>query len=455
MATKTGRAGETGREGHGGVMGFGRLATGLAVLAFTLSACGEREIILEGERLDVTGAPVSETAAEVTQAAFRAPRTVTNADWTHRGGSPAHSYQSPALGAATTLVWSASVGEGDTRGHRITAEPVIAGGRVYTLDSRARVSAFTTAGAPVWSADLTPPGDREDDASGGGLAIAGNTLFVTLGFGRVVALDAASGAERWTQETEAAVTGAPTVLGGRVYVSARDGIGYALDTSTGRILWNVRARSSLTGFIGSLSPAATGQAVVFPFASGELVAAAPDTGGVLWTGYVLGPRTGRVFAGIGGVSSDPVISGNRVYAGTAAGQTVALEFGTGREIWRSGLGAVGPVTEAGGSVFFVTAGNDLVRLDASTGRTIWVEALPLFLNERSRRRKDVFAHFGPLLAGGRLILASDDGRLRSFDPESGALLGAVELPRGAATPPVAAGGTLYLVTEAGQLLAYR
>ena len=434
---------------------FGKILAGMAVAASALVACGEQELILEGERLDITGAALGTGDGTVTQAAFRAPQQVSNADWTHRGGSPAHSYQSPALGGAATLVWSATVGEGDSRGHRITAEPVVSGGRVFTLDSRSQVSAFTTGGQPIWARDLTPPGDRNDDASGGGLAVAGDSLYVTLGFGRLAALDAATGAPRWTQDLEAVVTGTPTVLDGRVYVSARDGAGYALDAGTGRILWDVRARSAVTGLIGSLSPAATRQAVVFPFASGELIATAPDTGAPLWTGYVLGPRTGRVFAGIGGVSGDPVVSGNNVYAGTVAGQTVALEFGTGRELWRSDLGAVGPVTEAGGSVFFVTGGNELVRLDAATGRTIWVETLPLFLNERSRRRKDIFAHFGPLLAGGRLIVASDDGQMRSFDPETGALLGTVALPRGAATAPVVAGGTLYLVTEAGQLLAYR
>ena len=54
-----------------------------------------------------------------------------------------------------------------------------AGGRVYAMDSRSFVSAFTTAGRAVWTRDLTPASDNSDDASGGGLAVSGGTLFAT------------------------------------------------------------------------------------------------------------------------------------------------------------------------------------------------------------------------------------------------------------------------------------
>ena len=54
-----------------------------------------------------------------------------------------------------------------------------------------------------------------------------------------------------------------------------------------------------------------------------------------------------------------------------------------------------------------------------------------------------------------MIVASNDGMLRSFDPVNGALAGSVEIPGGATTAPVVAGGTLYLVSRKGQLHAFR
>ncbi|MEO0380029.1 MAG: PQQ-binding-like beta-propeller repeat protein, partial [Pseudomonadota bacterium] len=81
--------------------------------------------------------------------------------------------------------------------------------------------------------------------------------------------------------------------------------------------------------------------------------------------------------------------------------------------------------------------------------------LPNFVSDRPGRQVEVFAHHGPILAGGRLIVASSDGLLRSFDPASGSLTGTAEIPSGATTAPVVAGQTLYLVTRKGQLVAYR
>jgi outer membrane protein assembly factor BamB len=72
-----------------------------------------------------------------------------------------------------------------------------------------------------------------------------------------------------------------------------------------------------------------------------------------------------------------------------------------------------------------------------------------------RRRDAAFANHGPVLAGGRLIVASSDGFLRSFDPASGDLVSQTEIRGGATTRPVVANGTLYVVSTNGVLHAYR
>ncbi|MGI9390117.1 MAG: PQQ-binding-like beta-propeller repeat protein, partial [Boseongicola sp.] len=175
------------------------LAISLPV-AFTLLACGDQELILEGERFDVREniATDESPGAAVSRAqplALASP--VVNANWSHTNGSPSHSIAHPALDRSLARVWSASIGQGNDRKHRITADPVVVDGRIYTLDSRALVSAFSMAGQILWTRDLTPPPDDTDDASGGGLAAAGGTLFATSGFGTLTALNAVSGDTLW------------------------------------------------------------------------------------------------------------------------------------------------------------------------------------------------------------------------------------------------------------------
>ena len=98
---------------------------------------------------------------------------------------------------------------------------------------------------------------------------------------------------------------------------------------------------------------------------------------------------------------------------------------------------------------------DLVRLDAATGGVIWRVDLPYYTDSRVKKQDRIYSHFGPVLAGGRLFVASSDGVLRAFDPASGRLVGQGDIPGGAASAPVVAGQTLYVVSRAGQLHAFR
>ncbi|WP_226782554.1 PQQ-binding-like beta-propeller repeat protein [Oceaniglobus trochenteri] len=426
---------------------------GLALLA----ACGDPELILTGERLDLRADLDGATPADPVDlsTAISLPAMVANADWTQKAGGATHRIAHPALGNNLTRIWSAPIGEGDNRRHRITADPVVADGRIFTVDSRARVMAHSTAGAALWSVDLTPPSDNPDDASGAGLAVSGNRLFVTTGFGDLVALDVATGARLWTQELDAAPSGAPTVVGDLVYLVTRDALAWAVRTDKGRVEWTLQGTPSPSGVVGGAAPAVNDRVAVFPFAGGELVSALRSGGTRIWGSNVAGTRLGRVYARVSDISGDPVIDGDRVYAGSPSGRTVAIDLTSGETLWSAREGAMSPVVVAGGSVFTVSDRAELVRLDAATGGKVWGSELPFFVKENARKRKAVFGNYGPILAGGQLWVASGDGALRAFSPESGAATGGVDLPGGAATNPVVAGRTLYVVSSNGQLHAFR
>lgn len=431
------------------------LAAGLAV-----SACGNRDVILPGERLDplaVTSpdGPAVEGPAGVssTALALAAPRA--NAEWTHRAGNAAHAPGHVAIGAGTSLLWSAPIGQGDGKRHRITADPIVAGGRIFTMDSRARVSATTASGGTAWSMNLTPAGEPVDSASGGGLAYEGGRIFATTGFGELVALDAASGAVLWRQRVDAAISGGPAVQNGTVYAVARNNVAWAVRASDGRVLWQAAGNPAPTGVMGVASPAVSGNTAVFAFSSGQLLATDAQSGSPLWNAQVAGSRTGRAIAVIRDMTGDPVIVGNTVYGGTSSGRINAFDLNSGLQNWSAREGASGPVVVAGGSVFAVNDEAQLVRLDAATGGVIWRIALPYYVEGRVRKQDRIRAHYGPVLAGGRLFVASSDGLLRVFDPVSGGLVGQGQIPGGAATAPVVAGQTLYIAGSDGQLHAFR
>lgn len=435
-----------------------RLTMALAA-AFALSAC-EREVSLPGERLDplaVTSpdGPAVEGPLPVSSTALSLPAPRLNAEWTHRAGNAAHQPDHVALGAGTSRIWTATIGRGDDRRHRITADPIIAGGRAFTMDSRATVTATALSGGTAWTTDITPYGENPDSASGGGLAFEGGRVFATTGFGELVALDASTGAVLWRQRVDAAIGGGPAVENGVVYVVARNDIGWAVRAADGKVLWQTSGSPSSSGVMGVAAPAVQGGTVVFPFASGQLLAVNAQDGVTLWSAQVAGSRMGRAIAMIRDMTGDPVISGGVVYGGTSSGRIDAVELDTGLQGWSSKEGANSPVVAAGGSVFAVNDQAQLVRLDAATGGVIWRIDLPYYSDAKTKKQDRIHAHYGPILAGGRLFVASSDGVLRVFDPASGGLVGQAPIPGGAAAAPVVAGQTLYVVSRAGQLHAFR
>ncbi|SFR18171.1 PQQ-like beta-propeller repeat protein [Poseidonocella sedimentorum] len=434
-----------------------RLAGALLIAALVAGCGGGRDVILTGPRepLRAEGDRFTETAPVNRAAPIALGAPALNPSWTHLGGSPAHRIDHPSLAAQPALAWSAPIGQGNTRKLRITAEPVIAAGRIFTLDAGAGVQATSTAGAPLWTRDLTPFGDGAGEASGGGLAYGAETLFVTSGFGMLTALDPATGAPRWTQKLGAASTGAPTVSGELVYVVGSDNRAWAVEAETGRVAWSVGAAPSQAGIAGGPAPAVSGDLAVLPFRDGELVAVFRQGGLQRWQSAVRGARRGYASGRISDLTGDPVISGGRVYAANFSGRLAAMDLTSGERLWTANEGALGPALPAGDSLFVISDQNELLRLGASDGARIWGAQLPFFTSDRERRQAEVFAHFGPRLAGGRLVVASSDGVLRFFDPVSGAPLGTLPVAGGAASAPVIAGGVLYVVSQNGQLHAFR
>jgi len=135
-----------------------------------------------------------------------------------------------------------------------------------------------------------------DDATH--VAMAGDTVF----FGSSVdngihAVDARTGAKRWTFFTEGPVRLAPTVAEGRVYAGSDDGLVYCLDAKDGRLVWSARPGAGATRILGagrlsSLWPVRTGILVdggvaycgagIFPTRETTVAAFDAATGKALW-----------------------------------------------------------------------------------------------------------------------------------------------------------------------------
>lgn len=447
----------TERIGYKGIFIF----TCAAVLALT--ACAKKEKPLPGLRLDIRAPRAAdgdekptiltkETQTKTTQ--LRVPATRTYSEWTHKNGSPAHRVSNPALRLPMVRAWAQNIGSGNAKRNRLTSEPIIAAERIFTLDSNAQLRAFSRGGASLWTVDLTPPWDKKGATSGGGVAFGNGVVAVTTGYGEVLAVDPATGAIRWRHRTNAAISAAPLVLDGAIIAVSLNNIAVALELENGRVRWQIQSGGSITALAGSGAPAGVGNFVILPFPSGELVGANTKTGARTWSAAVSGGRKGIARGFVGAISGDPVIEGDTIYAANQVGRLISVNRKTGERNWTSNNGAYGPVWVTGDSVFMVTDNFELKRLSAASGLEMWAVTLPGYVKP-GKRKKDAFVHYGPVLAGNRLIVASSDGEIRSFNPNTGAELDSVKIQGGAASQPAIVGGTFYILSGNGQLQAFR
>src|SRR5690606_37467113 len=63
------------------------------------------------------------------------PKPWHNSDWPQAGGYPSHAMQHLALGDNLGQAWRAGIGADADEAQKIMTQPVVAGGRVFTMDS--------------------------------------------------------------------------------------------------------------------------------------------------------------------------------------------------------------------------------------------------------------------------------------------------------------------------------
>jgi len=434
--------------------------TALFVVSAMLASCTQREVILPGKRDSLWSvvsyaAPQESASSQSKAVGFTAPKAVRNADWTQSAGTQLTRTSHAALAANPSVVWVADIGAGDDKRKRIVADPIFAENRVFVMDADMQVSALSDQGTILWQRNLTPASETVGDVIGGGLAYGQGRVYVTTGYGVLHALDPETGNVIWTQQLLGAGNTAPTYHAGLVYLVSNDATAWAVEADTGRVRWQIDGQSDVNNLSGALAPSVTDKFALFSYGSGEIQAAFRKGGLVYWTTILSGARDGRAVGVVDDIATPPFVAGSRVYVANGSGATAAIDLDNGERIWTAPHGATGPTWAVGNSVFFVTDLNQLVRLQTSDGSIIWTQQLAGFIKEKPSKSAQTYAHHGPILAGGQLVLASNDGQIRFFDPTSGKLQHSIAIPQGATTQPIVANATLYVVSTDGKLYALR
>jgi outer membrane protein assembly factor BamB len=439
------------------------LAAGVAAVALTgcdamsgiTDIFGKSKVPLPGERVAVFGERSElEPDKEMASVQIVLPAPVVNDSWPQSGGYTNYAMHHLAVSDSPQIIWTADVGAGSSSSRILTTPPIMAEGKVFAKDAQGTVSAFDAdTGKLIWRVTLEPEKARDSDEFGGGIAYYGGKLFVTTGFAHVYSLEAADGKTIWTSTVSAPVRGAPLVFGDRVFAISIDNKIQAMAAVDGSDLWQFTALTEVAGYVGGNSPAGSGDYIVAPFSSGELVGLRLDNGRSVWNEQLVGTRSeARAFGNLADIRGRPVIDRGIVLAMGSGGQLAAVELRSGQRVWERNIGGSQTPWVAGRFLFVVTGGADVAAIGRDDGKIKWVTPLTQYLDDK--RRKPVLWG-GPVLAGDRLLVAGTTGDLLALSPYTGEILGKIDVRDPVRLAPIIANRTIYVLTDSGRLIALR
>lgn len=408
-----------------------------------------------GQRIDVLSNEVDATVDPATRALpFSLPAPVANNAWSESGGNSSNSMGHLALGQALHPAFSVQAGRGSSLTARLAAPPIVANGRVYTIDTLGAVRAFDAGtGAIVWASQT--PDDRGNEAAlyGGGIAYDNGRIFATNGLGYVAALSDQNGGILWKVRPGGPLRGAPTVANGAVYVISQDNQIYSLKEDDGSTNWSQAASLEIAGIFGAASPAVARGTVVAGFSSGELNGYRYENGRQVWQDQLQRTSITTSVSSLSDIDADPVIDNGQVFAIGAGGRMVALDLVSGQRMWELNIAGLATPWVAGDWVFVVTQGDKLMCIYRQNGHIRWINPLPRFQKPKSQRGD--IDYTGPVLAGNRLILAASNGQIIQVDPATGNYMSQFSVGAPVNLPPVVANSTLYIYDDQAKLHAYR
>lgn len=427
-----------------------------------LSACSsgffdsDDETRLEGERISVLELQktLEPDSNALDGASITLPGTWENEYWPQSGGYPNHAMQHLALGESPLgELWSTSIGEGASDEIPLTAQPIVVDGKVFTLDTESRLSAFDAqTGKRLWQKSVRD--QKEDEAViGGGIGFSGNALYVTAGYNELLAASPENGEIYWRKDMPAAVRAAPTIMDGRVFILTMDNRLLAIDAMNGSTLWDYIGLSESAGLVGAASPATNRDIVVPGFSSGEITALRVENGSVTWSDNIASVRSMGGLDSLSDIKALPVIDKGIVFAISFGGRIVAIDERTGTRIWQREIGGAQTPWVAGDYVFVISSDNDLISLNRDTGAIAWIKELPRYIDPEDRDGKIIWS--GPIMAGGRLIVTGTHGHIIEINPQDGEAIKELNLRTSISLPPIVAGNTLYVLDDNGILTAWQ
>ncbi len=336
-------------------------------------------------------------------------------------------------------LWSQNLGGGG-EALRLTLGVAGSGDTVYAAGHDGKVRALDAAnGKQRWQVDT----DLELSAGPG---VGSGLVVVGTSDGDLVALDAANGKERWKTRVTGEILAPPLVEGEQVIVRSVEGRLRSLSASTGKEEWMVEDVVPRLSLRGTATPVAVGSdIVVCGFDTGKIMAVTLAKGEILWQTQLTTPHGRTELQRLSDVDSAVIVSGKDIYAVGYQGRVAMLALDSGQIWWSRDMSSYRGLAIDDDQVYVSTSDGDVVAMRRSDGVVAW--------QQKGLARRSLSA---PAVDGDAVVVGDYDGYLHWLDRGTGRFM-AREHPgdKRIAAPPLVMGGRVFVIDEVGHLKAFR
>jgi outer membrane protein assembly factor BamB len=341
---------------------------------------------------------------------------------------------------AVHKLWSTSVGGGKKQMLlRLGLGPALDKGAVYAASDKGEVLAVSLdSGRTLWRKTLKLP------LSAGPVAASG-IVVVGSAKGNVIALDESSGKELWRVRVNSELLSAPAIGERAVALRSVDGRLRGLDIHSGKELWSVEQQVPRLSLRGTATPIVAGDAVICGFDNGKVMSVSLVNGDTLWDTALSSPHGRTELERLVDVDAAVRVVGDNVYAVGFQGRVAMLALDSGQIWWAHDMSSNRGLAVDDDAVYVAQADGEVIALRQRDGSELWH-------NDQVRRR----SLSTPALTTTAVVVADYQGYVHWLDKKTGKLVAREQVAKYRVTnAPVADGDTVVIMTDAGDLAAYR
>jgi outer membrane protein assembly factor BamB len=335
-------------------------------------------------------------------------------------------------------VWSTGVGKGlDKAGRQL--RPVHSAGSIYAADYKGLLIAVDAdSGKKKWEIKTKLPFT-------GGPGVSENLLLMGTENGEVFAFDASTGTQLWSANVTSEVLAPPNAADGIVVVRCIDGRVFGLDANTGQRIWIYDHNVPLLTLRGNAPILLRAGVVYVGYDGGQVVALSMDDGTLMWEQTLVTTEGRTELERLSDIDGQLVFINSDLLVSSYKNRLASLAADSGRLLWFKDISSATGVSVDRINLTLTDKDGNLWLLDRRNGAESW--------------KHDQLLHRGltrPVFYGSFVVVGDEDGYLHWINVDDGQFAAREKVGgKGFSGPPLVVGNTLYVMTNKGNLTAFR